>query len=79
MIGPGFSGRMPGPPLPFPPIPPELMAALSGQPGGPIPMGLPFPGDPFWANGIPMSADPKKSAEYEERQVGIRLLQTGES
>ena len=83
MMGPEFAGRLPGPPPHFPAIPPELMAALSGQPGGPmpVPVPLPFPGfvEQFSANGIPMSADPKKSAENEERQVGIRLLQTGNS
>jgi hypothetical protein len=75
MAGPDFLARMPIPPNTMPPIPPEMLARLPGQPGGLI-SGLI---EPFPVNGISSSMDPKKSAEFEKRQVGIRLLQTGTS
>jgi len=65
MAGPDFLARMPIPPNAMPPIPPGgLISGLI---------------EPFPVNGISSSMDPKKSAEFEKRQVGIRLLQTGTS
>jgi len=73
MPAPEMFARFPIPPNAMPQIPPELLAGLTGMPAGPMPI---F-GGPFVMNGVAASSDPKKSAEYEKRQVGIRLLQTG--
>ena len=77
----------PGTPLPaelLAQIPPELLSRLPfGPPApglggqGPLLGGPPFALNGIPSNGSPYSADPKRSAEYEKRQIGIRLLQTG--
>ena len=86
MPPPEMLARMPLPPnlmAQIPPnlmaqIPPEFLAHMSGQPGPAVPvLGGPFNVNGVPTNGSPLSADPKKSAEYEKRQVAIRLLQTG--
>lgn len=69
---PEVLARLAIPPSAFSP-PPELMAGMPDQPAGPMPI---F-GGPFLMNGVASSSDPKKSADYEKRQVAIRLLQTG--
>ena len=78
--------RLPAPGTPLPAelmaqIPPELLSRLPNGPPAPgvgdqVPL---LGGPPFAINGIssPLSVDPKRSAEYEKRQIGIRLLQTG--
>jgi hypothetical protein len=83
MPSPEMLARMPIPPEMMAHIPPDILARMQILPAGPQAPGDVL-GGPFTQNGIPQSvvgphlpADPKKSAEYEKRQVAIRLLQTG--
>lgn len=83
MPSPEMMARMPIPSDMLARIPPEILAHMQIPPVGIAPAGEVL-GGPFSLNGIPQSVvgppltvDPKKSAEYEKRQVAIRLLQTG--
>ncbi len=79
-------------PAPGTPLPADLMAQIPPEFLSRLPLGPPGPGKgdqvpllgepPFVlhgipSNGSPLAADPKRSADYEKRQIGIRLLQTG--
>ena len=83
MPSPEMLARMPIPPDMLAHIPPEILARMQIPPTGSVAGGEVL-GGPFSLNGVPQSVvgpplpvDPKKPAEYEKRQVAIRLLQTG--
>ena len=78
MPSPEMLARMPLPPTLLAQIPPELLAQMTSLSGEAVPvLGGPFSVNGVATNGSPLYVDPKKSAEYEKRQVAIRLLQTG--